>query len=57
MLLLDDTIREMILQRPSTSQIARESGIVPLREDGWRKVSAGITTVEEVLRVTEEDTL
>jgi type II secretory ATPase GspE/PulE/Tfp pilus assembly ATPase PilB-like protein len=57
MLLLDDTLRDLILTRPSTSQIARESGIVPLREDGWRKVAAGITTVEEVLRVTEEDTL
>jgi type II secretory ATPase GspE/PulE/Tfp pilus assembly ATPase PilB-like protein len=31
--------------------LAREQGMVPLREDGWRKVQAGITTVEEVLRV------
>jgi type II secretory ATPase GspE/PulE/Tfp pilus assembly ATPase PilB-like protein len=32
---------------------AVERGMVTLRLDGWRKVQAGITTVEEVLRVTE----
>jgi type II secretory ATPase GspE/PulE/Tfp pilus assembly ATPase PilB-like protein len=26
----------------------------PLREDGWNKVLDGVTTVEEILRVTEE---
>jgi general secretion pathway protein E len=31
--------------------LAREQGMVSLRADGWRKVQAGITTVEEVLRV------
>jgi type II secretory ATPase GspE/PulE/Tfp pilus assembly ATPase PilB-like protein len=25
-----------------------------LREDGWRKVEDGVTTVEEVMRVTQE---
>jgi type II secretory ATPase GspE/PulE/Tfp pilus assembly ATPase PilB-like protein len=25
-----------------------------LREDGWRKVRSGVTTVEEVMRVTQE---
>ncbi len=32
---------------------AGEAGMTTLREDGWAKVQAGITTVEEVLRVTE----
>jgi type II secretory ATPase GspE/PulE/Tfp pilus assembly ATPase PilB-like protein len=32
---------------------ARREGMKTLREDGWAKVQAGITTVEEVLRVTE----
>jgi general secretion pathway protein E len=32
---------------------AREGGMTTLREDGWAKVQGGITTVEEVLRVTE----
>lgn len=31
--------------------LARDQGMVALREDGWHKVQAGITTVEEVLRV------
>ena len=30
----------------------RQQGMVPLREDGWAKVADGITTVEEVLRVS-----
>jgi type II secretory ATPase GspE/PulE/Tfp pilus assembly ATPase PilB-like protein len=34
-------------------RLAREAGMTTLREDGWRKVQAGITTVEEVLRVCE----
>jgi len=32
-------------------ELAREEGMVSLREDGWRKVQAGLTTIEEVLRV------
>jgi type II secretory ATPase GspE/PulE/Tfp pilus assembly ATPase PilB-like protein len=27
-----------------------------LRQDGWRKCCAGLTTIDEVLRVTHEDT-
>ncbi len=34
-------------------ELAREAGMTSLRQDGWAKVQAGITTVEEVLRVTE----
>jgi general secretion pathway protein E len=34
-------------------EIAIAEGMRPLRKDGWHKVEAGITTVEEVLRVTE----
>ena len=55
LLVVDDTIRQLILTK-STSQLIRESarkkGMATLREDGWKKVSEGITTVEEVLRVT-----
>jgi type II secretory ATPase GspE/PulE/Tfp pilus assembly ATPase PilB-like protein len=32
---------------------AREAGMTTLREDGWAKAQAGITTIEEVLRVTD----
>jgi general secretion pathway protein E len=34
-------------------ELAREQGMQTLREDGWAKVQAGMTTVEEVLRVTD----
>ncbi len=46
----------MILQRTSSNVIRRrclELGMKPLREDGWEKVRKGITTIEEVLRVTQ----
>jgi type II secretory ATPase GspE/PulE/Tfp pilus assembly ATPase PilB-like protein len=55
LLVVDDTVRQLILTK-ATSQLIRESarkkGMATLREDGWKKVSEGITTVEEVLRVT-----
>ena len=38
------------------AQAAREQGMRSLREDGWDKVLAGRTTVEEVVRVTKENT-
>jgi general secretion pathway protein E len=55
LLLVDDVIRELILNKSSSHIIrnqARESGMTTLREDGWRKVIEGETTVEEVLRIT-----
>ncbi|QTE28014.1 GspE/PulE family protein [Pengzhenrongella sicca] len=33
------------------ARTAREQGMIPLREDGWRKVLLGQTSIEEVLRV------
>ena len=55
LLVVDDTVRQLILTK-ATSQTIRESarkkGMTTLREDGWKKVAKGITTVEEVLRVT-----
>jgi general secretion pathway protein E/type IV pilus assembly protein PilB len=51
----DETIRSMILNRTSTDRVrdaARQAGMRTLAEDGWRLVSQGITTVEEVLSVT-----
>ena len=33
---------------------ARRHGMRNLREDGWEKVAAGVTTAEEVMRVTQE---
>jgi general secretion pathway protein E/type IV pilus assembly protein PilB len=55
---VDDEVREMIYQRLSASELrakARRLGMRTLREDGLRKVTAGITTLEEVFRVTMGD--
>lgn len=56
---INDEIRNLIVSRaPSTEikKVARQSGMKTLREDALRKMLDGITTVEEVLRVTMEDT-
>jgi type II secretory ATPase GspE/PulE/Tfp pilus assembly ATPase PilB-like protein len=56
LLTVGDALREAVARgatRIQLREIALEEGMVPLRADGWRKVEAGITTVEEVLRVAE----
>ncbi len=32
-----------------------KAGMVTLRQDGWRKVANGLTTIDEVMRVTGAD--
>ena len=57
-LFMTEEIRAMALKQASTSEIRRlaiQLGMKSLREDGWRKVAAGLTTVEEVIRLTQED--
>ena len=57
-LLMNDELRAMALKHASTSEIRRRAvqmGMKGLREDGWRKVAAGQTTVEEVIRLTQAD--
>jgi type II secretion system protein E len=52
-----EEIEPLILQRSSSHAIkqkATEQGMQTLREDGWMKVLEGQTTIEEVLRVSEE---
>jgi type II secretion system protein E len=52
-----DEIRPMVVAHASASSIkqaALEQGMKTLREDGWDKVLAGVTTIDEILRVTEE---
>ena len=58
LLVIDDSIRELILKKTTAQTIcdkARENGMRTLREDGWDKVVKGVTTVEEILRVTLSD--
>jgi type IV pilus assembly protein PilB len=56
LLTVDDQLRDTIARNPNVSEFRRmciERGMVTLRADGMRKVAKGITTVQEVLRVTE----
>jgi len=56
MLTIDDQVRDIIARNPNVAEFRRmcmERGMVPLRQDGLKKVKAGLTTVQEVLRVTE----
>jgi type II secretory ATPase GspE/PulE/Tfp pilus assembly ATPase PilB-like protein len=58
LLLLDEALRPMILNRAPASTIAQraiEGGMRSLRADGWNKVRNGLTTIEEVLRVTQTE--
>ena len=58
LLVTDDEIREMCVQRVNASQIRNyvvKAGMVTLRQDGWRKVLKGVTTIDEVARVTAGD--
>ena len=55
---LDDEARKLIYERVSSSVLrarAREMGMRTLREDGARKVLAGLTTADEVIRATTGD--
>jgi type IV pilus assembly protein PilB len=54
---IDEEIRKMISQRASSHDIetkAREKGMLTMIEDGFAKCIQGLTTVEEILRVTKE---
>ncbi len=55
---VDDTIRQLVLQRADASTIKKAAvakGMATLRMDGIAKVLDGRTSIEEVLRVTQED--
>ncbi len=57
-LLMNEAIRELILKHASADAIknaAVEKGMRTLRDDGWLKVREGVTTVAEVLRVTQDE--
>ncbi|MFB0507163.1 MAG: type II secretion system ATPase GspE [Thermodesulfobacteriota bacterium] len=58
LLVLDDDIRTLILKNYDSNTIKRtatDKGMLTLRQDGAKKILKGITTIEEVLRVTQED--
>lgn len=57
-LLIDERIRELILQRVSADQMKKaavSAGMHTLRQDGWEKIKMGLTTPAEVVRVTQQE--
>ena len=55
---ITDRIRDLIMEMTSAAVVkkeAREEGMITMREDGFRKVALGQTTIDEVLRVTQSD--
>jgi general secretion pathway protein E len=57
LLMITDDFRDAVASQASRGELrtlASKGGLVPLRADGWSKVEAGLTTVEEVVRVVQE---
>jgi general secretion pathway protein E len=60
LLVVDEDIRPLIMRRSDSSSIKKaaiKQGMLTLRQDGLQKVLKGITTTEELVRVTQEDIL
>ena len=59
LLIVTEDVRGLILKKASAGEIRRHAvehgGLVTLREDGWTKARAGVTTIEELLRLTQEE--
>jgi general secretion pathway protein E/type IV pilus assembly protein PilB len=56
LLAVTENVRPLIMNRANATTIAQaaiENGMRTLRTDGWNKVMAGETTIEEILRVTQ----
>ena len=55
---ITEEVRDLTLTNPSGSQLRRlalDQGMFSLRQDGWRKIVDGLTTVDEITRLTPED--
>jgi type II secretory ATPase GspE/PulE/Tfp pilus assembly ATPase PilB-like protein len=57
LMIINDEIRKLTIGRADSNVLRKkaiESGMRSLREDGWLKVRKGMTTLAEVLRVTQD---
>ena len=56
-LVVDELIRDIILKKGTAGEIKKKAmqlGMTTMLEDGFHKAAAGITTLEEILRVIHE---
>jgi type IV pilus assembly protein PilB len=55
---INDTIRELIFKGASSDEIRKaaieKNGMRPMLMDGWIKMLKGLTTLDEVMRVTNQ---
>ena len=57
-LLVDEAIKNLILKKATSEQIKKTAvsrGMYSLRKNGWKKVLAGITTPDEVMKITQAE--
>jgi type II secretory ATPase GspE/PulE/Tfp pilus assembly ATPase PilB-like protein len=55
---ISEPLRKLVMRRRDGSELkqcAIAEGMETLRQDGWRRVAQGKTTIEEVVRVTQTD--
>jgi general secretion pathway protein E len=60
LLVVTDNVRDLVMAKANASELRRQAlkdGMTTLRGDGARKVLSGLTSIEEVLRVTQDDTM
>jgi type II secretory ATPase GspE/PulE/Tfp pilus assembly ATPase PilB-like protein len=58
LMIMGEEMRQLVLEKASADIIRQKSvsqGMQVLRECGWQKIRQGLTTIEEVLRVTQEE--
>ncbi len=54
-MVVTEEIEHLVVRNATGNEVRRlavEQGMIPLRDDGWTKAAAGLTTIEEVLRVS-----
>ena len=55
---INENLRRMIVRKETGTAMKSQAvadGMGTLRQDGWRRVMEGKTTIEEVVRVTQQD--
>ena len=58
LMIMDENIRKLTIAKASHEEVKKQavaSGMITLKQDGIKKIKEGITTVEEMLRVTQEE--
>jgi type II secretory ATPase GspE/PulE/Tfp pilus assembly ATPase PilB-like protein len=58
LLVVSEAIRSLVVTRRPTGEVKQTAiaeGMSTLRDDGWEKVLSGVTTVQEVLRASEDN--